>query len=112
MKQTVAALVALGLGLATGWVDVHSDEVQTAVIMIIVFAGLVVLVFPVRPWLTAVLVGAGIPLAHLFARSRGITPAYPVGSEVYWLPLVPALLAAYAAVALRKTLPVGINVLR
>lgn len=78
----IAALVALvlatvGSAVAAGWVDLHSGNSQPSV-MFVAGASLTLTVLFMRGgWLGGLLVGFGVPLAHLYAHLTGYQLPYP-----------------------------------
>jgi len=81
MRDSVILASAAILGALAAWVDWHSDEVQPAVAIIVVSAGVLAGLLPKRAWLVALLVGAGVPILHLLARKLGFEPRYPVAGN-------------------------------
>ena len=95
-------LFAAAAGVFAGYVDLHNDEVQAAVLVIAVATFLLSLFRPRAAWMVALLVGAGVPAAHIWARATGFVVPYPVDS--LWgtaLAFVPAFLGACAGAGLR-----------
>lgn len=105
------ALLALLLGLLIGYVDLHSDEVWAALILLLPVTFLFGWVWPQQAWQWALLLGVGIPLGYLIALLTGYTPpCHPhlpcaalnintVSQSA--MALIPALIGAYVAVVLR-----------
>jgi len=100
----LCALLAAICGAVIGVLDFSSSassDVQPVVILILLFSGFFGLVRPRRAWLWALLVGGGVPVAHLAGPALGMTAEYPVepGRWITLLALVPALLGAAAGAA-------------
>ena len=94
----ICLLIALvGAGFA-GWVDFNNDEPQAAVLVILVFTGMLGMLFPKRAWLWAIIVGLGVPAVYLVARAMGAQPASLPSPGWYAsiIALIPAFIGAYA----------------
>ena len=100
----VLAFAAAGaLGAFAGYTDLHNDEVQAAVLVLLVATFLPALVHPKGGWIIALLAGSCVPIAHLWARATGFALPYPSALPGTLLAFVPAFLGAYAGVLVRKT---------
>ncbi len=93
-------MLALCGGIFAGWVDFNNDEVQAAVLVILVVTFLLGLILPRRAWLWAVIVALCLPGVYLVARSLGYQPVSPPEPDWYasLLALIPAFIGAYAGV--------------
>ena len=94
----LCALLAAACGGVIGALDLVSPEVQPTVFLLLLFSGFFGLVRPRRAWLWALLVGGGVPLAHLVGPALGKSPPYAV-EPARWmtiLALVPALIGGAA----------------
>ena len=115
MRMRVRSLVsvlgiAFVLGLCAGWVDVHNDEVQATVLVLLVSAGTLGFLAPRFAFLSGLVVGLGVPLAHLYARLTAFQLPYPVHHYAEsFIALVPAMLAAVVAASVRKVLTHGMH---
>ena len=109
LGQTASLLaIALALGLCAGWVDLHNDEVQATVLVLVVAAGTLGFLAPRAAVIAGLIVGLGVPLAHLYARLTGFQPPYPMHHYAEsFIALVPAVLAAIVAGGVRKVLTPG-----
>jgi len=102
------AIALTGAAIA-GAVDFNNDEPQAAVIVIIVFAGLLGLIQPRQAWRWALIVGLGVPIVYLIATGLGHqSKSVP---EPAWyaslIALIPAFISAYCGVLLRKAISSG-----
>ena len=102
------AIALTGAAIA-GAVDFNNDEPQAAVIVIIVFAGLLGLIQPRQAWRWALIVGLGVPIVYLIATELGHqSKSVP---EPAWyaslIALIPAFFSAYCGVLLRKAISTG-----
>jgi predicted cobalt transporter CbtA len=100
----LAAIPLVVLAAAfTGWVDLHSDEVQPTVALLMLFTALLAFARPRRPWRWALLMGVAVPLAYVVAPLLGVAPrAQPEPNlSATLIALIPAMIGAYAGVALR-----------
>src|SRR5689334_6252199 len=114
MRYRIPAAVVLGLalvlGLFAGWVDLHNDEVQAAVLVIVVSAGLLGMWAPRLALITGVIVGLGVPIAHLCARVVGYQLPYPMGHYAEsFIALIPGVLAAGIGAGVRRVLTPGMH---
>lgn len=93
-KQWILGLAAAGVGIALAWIDQSPGWDDTAVLIVLVLlaSGLFGLMAPKRPWLYALLIGGGIPLAGIVRQ----------GSFAGLVALVIALVGVYAGTAVRK----------
>lgn len=91
----IASLLASWL---TAYVDVHNDEVQAAVLVILVSTFLLGLVNPCRGWVYAIVIGLSIPAAYLACPVLGIVQKYPPPSNILptFVAMIPAFLGAYS----------------
>ena len=95
-------LLAMALGLLAGYVDFHSEEVQPAALLLLVFSFGVGFVYPVRAWRWGVLMGVCIPLAITIGYALGFKPVYPAHPLSAFIAVIPALIGAYCGVGLRR----------
>jgi hypothetical protein len=97
------ALAVIGAFLA-GAVDFSSDEPQAAVIVIIVFAGLLGFSQPGKAWRWALIVGLGVPFVYLITTGLGYQPkSVPEpGWYASLIALLPAFISTHGGALLRK----------
>jgi hypothetical protein len=100
-----AAPLLVVAAVFTGWVELHSDEVQPTVALLLLFTALLAFARPHKPWRWAVLMAAAVPLAYVVAPVLGVTPrSQPEPNLAATLiALIPAFLGAYAGAALRRS---------
>jgi hypothetical protein len=99
------AMAFIGAFIA-GAVDFNNDEPQAAVLIIVVFAGLLGFIEPRKAWRWAIIVGLGVPIVYLIAtalgyHSRGVPEP---GWYASLIALIPAFISAYCGVLLRKAI--------
>lgn len=96
-------ILALTGGILAGWVDFNNDEVQAAVLVIILVTFFSGLIFPRKAWLWATIVALCLPGVYLFARSLGYHPVSPPSPDWYAsiMAIIPALIGAYAGAVAR-----------
>ena len=100
--------IAFALGLCAGWVDVHNDEVQATVLVLLVSAGTLGFLAPRLAVVAGLVVGLGVPIAHLYVRLTAYQLPYPMHNYAEsFIALVPAVLAAVVAAGVRKVLTPG-----
>ena len=108
LEALYTAIALIGAAMA-GAVDFNNDEPQAAMIVIIVFAGLLGFIQPRQAWRWALVVGLGVPIVYLIATVMG----YQAKSvpEPGWyaslIALIPAFISAYCGVLLRKVISTG-----
>jgi hypothetical protein len=83
-----AVVLAVILGAAAGYADLHGESVQPAALLVIVGGCLVGGILPERWWL-AILVGVGVPLTRLLAPEAALEDVLaPSGAGALLAPLV------------------------
>ncbi len=99
------AMAVLG-GFIAGAVDFRNDEPQAAVLVILVFAGLLGFVQPKKAWRWAIIVGLGVPIVYLIATALGYqSKSVPEpGWYASLIALIPAFISTYGGVLLRKAM--------
>ena len=92
---------AVAFGLVAGWIDIHTDDVLPAALLVLAFSFGFSALNPKRAWLIALITGGSIPLLAYFARGFGIQPVGPQ-PDPWWssivMPLILAFIAAYLGV--------------
>jgi hypothetical protein len=107
MAVDVVCLIAAVIGgFVAGAIDFNNDEPQAAVLVIIVFAGVLGFIQPRKAWRWALIVGLGVPIVYLIATafgysSRGVPEP---GWYASLIALIPAFISTYCGVLLRKAL--------
>jgi hypothetical protein len=98
-------LAVIGAFIA-GAVDFNNDEPQAAMIVIVVFAGLLGFIQPRKAWRWAIIVGLGVPIMYLIATALGYhSKSVPEpGWYASLIALIPAFISTYCGVLLRKAL--------
>ena len=102
------AIAFVGAFLA-GAMDFNNDEPQAAVIVIVVFAGLLGFIQPRKAWRWAIIVGLGVPTVYLIATALGYhSKSVPEpGWYASLIALIPAFISTYCGVLLRKAISSG-----
>lgn len=103
--EAAAWVAAVGIGSFAVHVDLHNDEVQAAVLVLLVGGGILGLLAPHRAWRWALVLGLSIvvgdyaaPQLHLIAQEPG---------PINWgglLALIPAFVGTYVGVGVRAAL--------
>lgn len=98
--------VALVGAFIAGAVDFNNNEPQAALIVIVIFAGLLGFIQPRKAWLWAIIIGLGIPVVYLIATALGYHSkgAPEPGWYASLIALIPAFISAYCGVLVRKIL--------
>jgi len=103
-SNTVYYVLGILLGALTGYVNVRVGDLMLTAVMVTAFAMLVAFIRPVRPWLSAVLVTALIPIGEVAAfRLTGQKLNRAEMSEAI-LAILPANAGAYGGAALRMVI--------
>jgi len=103
----VVCLTLAVIGAFTaGAVDFRNDEPQAAVIVIVMFTGLLGLIQPRKAWRWALIVGLGVPIVYLIATALGYhSKSVPEpGWYASLIALIPAFISTYCGVLLRKAI--------
>ncbi|MEO8209787.1 MAG: hypothetical protein ABI840_04470 [bacterium] len=96
-------LLTLIFGIIISYVDLHSDEVQPAVLMLIIFSCILGYKHPSKAWLYSLLLGLSIITSLLFSKLIGFKPVGPAPDNIFssLLAILPALVGGYSGVLLR-----------
>jgi len=93
---------ALALAALVGWLDFHSDEVQPAVLLILVITAALSFAAPTKAWLWALIMGLSVEATYLVALSAGLVPRAPMTPVAGGLlALIPAAIGAASGVGVR-----------
>ena len=89
-----------------GYLDLHADEVQGIVLLLITFSVIVGLYMPRLSWLTGLLLGSSVFAAHGLLAILGYEQPYPVEPNLFaaFLALIPAFIGAFAGAFIHKKL--------
>ncbi|HTP09957.1 MAG TPA: hypothetical protein VMP08_16990 [Anaerolineae bacterium] len=104
--EVLCIVLALIGAFLAGAVDFNNDEPQAAVLVIVVFAGLLGFIQPRKAWRWALIVGLGVPIVYLIATALGYhSKGVPEpGWYASLIALIPAFISTYCGVLLRKAL--------
>ena len=99
----LCVILAIAGGNFAGWVDFNNDEVQAAVLVILVVTFLLGMIEPRRAWLWAIIVALCLPGFYLIAHGLGHQPVSPPSPGWYGslIALIPAFIGAYAGALAR-----------
>lgn len=102
VKQICLAVVAVGLGLASGYLYLMSFDLMILAVLVLASAMALGAAQSRRPWIVALLLSLAIPMAAVLVRMRGL-PVYSGQIESAAVAgLASALLGAYAGAFLRR----------
>jgi hypothetical protein len=111
MMVSVAVLIAALLG----YLNLHNDEVQIPLLLLLLASFLLACMRPHRAWVWAIIIGLGVPLSSLLALKIGVSYPCRLGHSYSCEPmtistalstfvlLLPALISAYLGVLLRQS---------
>jgi hypothetical protein len=83
-------------GVYIGIADLQNEDVQSAVVKVLIATFLLGLASPGHAFRWALCVGACIPLVQFIAQARAVATAYPLSPATSLIVLVPALIGAYS----------------
>jgi hypothetical protein len=97
-------LVALAAGVAIGIYDFTTGDAMLTAVLLAVAAFVLAIVRPSFAWMSATVVGLGVPLVYLAATLAGVAIEYPPTPNLAatLLALLPAVAAALLGLALRR----------
>lgn len=99
-------VLAVLFSIAVGYVDTHTktDDNLPMVLLLLIVTFLFGVAQPKQAWQFALIIGLGVPLAHLIGLLFGYHPPYPVEPNVFvtFIALVPAFIGAYLGVLARS----------
>ena len=99
---TAFVVMTVGCAAMAGWLDLHNGDVQGTIQVVAVSSFAVSALFAPGGWLGGILVGFGVPLAHLYARLAGIPLPYAAPQVLSsFVQLIPAVAGSIAGLALR-----------
>ena len=104
IAQALCLVLAAGFGAWAGYVDLHNDDVQASVLIALGSTFLLGLLFPREAWSTALVVGACIPIAHLYAAATRMPLPYEVSLPWTVLAFIPSFMGAAAGMLVRRVL--------
>jgi hypothetical protein len=104
MTNLGPVLLAFALAFIAGYVNLHNDEVQPPLFVILVSSFLLGAARPQLAWLWGIIFGSAVPVSYYVSNLIGYTPPYPAspGTEFTFLIILPALAAAYFGALVRK----------
>jgi hypothetical protein len=96
-------MIAFAGGILAGWVDFNNDEVQAAVLVILIVTFLTGSIMPGKAWLWAIIVALCLPGVYLLATQMGYQPISPPSPGWYasLIALIPAFIGAYSGALAR-----------
>ncbi len=103
-RDLVFVVLAVGLGLGVGWLDVRTTEVTVTVVALLAVGFLLGLLGPGKPWRWALLIALGLPVMAGVAELTGMQTAEParVDPRVALVALGFALVGCYAGAVIRR----------
>ena len=98
--------LAFAGGLFAGWIDFNQTEVQSTVLLLVVFGAVLGFAQPRLAWRWAIILGLCIPLGYLIFSALGYKPAElpQPGPYAGLIALIPTFIGTYGGVLLSKVL--------
>lgn len=100
--DVVAWFAAIGIAVFAVHVDLHNDEVQAAVLVLLVGGGLLGMIAPHQAWRWVLILGLSIVVGDYAAPQLHLVAREP--EPVNWgalLAVIPAFIGTYVGVAVR-----------
>jgi hypothetical protein len=104
IAQALCLVLASGCGAWAGYVDLHNDDVQSSVLIALASTFLLGILFPREAWSAAMIVGASIPIAHLYAAATAMPLPYELSLPWTLLAFIPSFMGAAAGMLVRRVL--------
>ncbi len=100
------SLLAVALGLGTGWLDLHTTEVGVTIVALLAAGLLLGLLQPAAAWRWAALLAIGLPIMAGVGLLTGLRTAEPIRLDprVALVALGFALVGSYAGALVRRAL--------
>ena len=104
-REIVAWFAAMGIAVFAVHVDLHNDEVQATVLVVLVGGGLLGMMAPRRAWRWALLLGISIVAGDYAALQLHLVARAP--EPINWgalIAFIPAFIGTYVGVGVRSML--------
>lgn len=97
-------LLTIVFGVSISYVDLHNDEVQPAVLLLLIFSFILGYKHPEKAWLYSLLLGLSVIIGYSVAQIIGFTPKAPPPGNILesLLAIIPAFIGGYAGVLVRN----------
>ncbi len=95
--------LAVLFGMIISYIDLNNDEVQSSVMLLLIFSFILGYNDPPRAWLYSILLALSIITGHFFSDFIGYVPKQPPPSNIFWalLSFIPAFAGGYAGVLMK-----------
>jgi hypothetical protein len=97
-------VVAIALGLGVGAFDYSVSEVQSTLIVLLPLTFIFGFVNAKGAWRWALIIGLGIPVAHVIGHALNIQPPYQDNVVASGLALIPTAIGVYSGALARRIL--------
>jgi hypothetical protein len=101
-SDVVPSIIALGMGVFAVSVDLHNDEVQATVLVLVVSSFVLGAGWPQGAWRWALILGLMIPVGDYVLPRLGLLAIPQAFNAGAFLALVPAAIGTGAGVLLRR----------
>lgn len=91
-------------GIVISYIDLHNDEVQPAVLLLLIFSFILGYKHPPKAWLYCFLIGLSIITGYLIAKAINFTPKGPPPNNIFssLIALIPAFIGGYCGVLIKN----------
>lgn len=95
-------MIAIFLGLLTGYINLHSDEIQFPILLLLVFGFFIAFSRPTDAWQFALLLAMWIPIGQfILILVEGKSHSFVQEGILSFVAFIPAFIGTYAGVAVR-----------
>lgn len=97
-------LIAVLFGVVISYIDLHSEEVQSAVLLLLIFSFVLGYKHPQKAWLYSLILGLSVITGFIFSRLTGFVPKGIPPDNIFssLLALIPAYIGGYLGVFIKS----------
>lgn len=100
---SINILLTFLLGITISYIDLHNDEVQPTVGLLLLFSFIMGNKHPQKAWVYSIILGLSIFFGYVFANMTGFIPKGTQPSNILWslIAVIPAFVGGYSGVAFK-----------